>query len=227
MLPLTAKGGREGEGEIRGGCVCLTGARRSSTRDRSVTLLQPIDRRHVGAGNQRSRRPWGDGRGRGSEQAGGRGCRLGPRRRRLEEVLRARRLRRHPHDRPAQRIGEFIGIPRIAFAAWNVVKWPILLVILIIAVSLAYYLFPNVRLPRYRLMTLGSTLSVLVLFGTALVAGRLLVGTSGFAYPDWAPVLNGTEAWWTSAREQARRFSGSVRPSMRRVAARRRSCRLM
>ena len=24
------------------------------------------------------------------------------------------------------------------------------------------------------------------------------------AYPDWAPVLNGTEAWWASAREQAR-----------------------
>src|SRR5699024_6755193 len=34
----------------------------------------------------------------------------------------------------SQRIGEFIGIPRIAFAAWNLVKWPILLVILIIGV---------------------------------------------------------------------------------------------
>src|SRR5699024_12395501 len=35
----------------------------------------------------------------------------------------------------SQRIGEFIGIPRIAFAAWNLVKWPILLVILIIGRS--------------------------------------------------------------------------------------------
>lgn len=84
----------------------------------------------------------------------------------------------------SQRMGELIGIPRIAFAAWNLVKWPILLVILIIGVSLAYYLFPNVRLPRYRLMTLGSTLSVLVLFGTALLAGQLMVYAT-----RWAEIL--------------------------------------
>ncbi|WP_394215559.1 YihY/virulence factor BrkB family protein [Brachybacterium vulturis] len=89
----------------------------------------------------------------------------------------------------SQRIGEFIGIPQIAFAAWNLVKWPILLVILIIGVSLAYYLFPNVRLPRYRLMTLGSTLSVLVLFGAALVAGQLLVYATRFA--EILTALNG------------------------------------
>lgn len=89
----------------------------------------------------------------------------------------------------SQRIGEFIGIPRIAFAAWNLVKWPILLVILIIGVSLAYYLFPNVRLPRYRLMTLGSTVSVLVLFGAALAAGQLLVYATRFA--EILTALNG------------------------------------
>lgn len=89
----------------------------------------------------------------------------------------------------SQRIGEFIGIPRIAFAAWNLVKWPILLVILIIGVSLAYYSFPNVRLPRYRLMTLGSTLSVLVLFGAALLAGQLMVYATRFA--EILTALNG------------------------------------
>lgn len=89
----------------------------------------------------------------------------------------------------SQRLGEYIGIPRIAFAAWNLVKWPILLVILIIGVSMAYYLFPNVRLPRYRLMTLGSTVSVLVLFGTALVAGQLMVYATRFA--EILTALNG------------------------------------
>ena len=89
----------------------------------------------------------------------------------------------------SQRMGEFIGIPRIAFAAWNLVKWPVLLVILIIGVSLAYYMFPNVRLPRYRLMTLGSTLSVLMLFGTALLAGQLMVYATRFA--EILTALNG------------------------------------
>lgn len=73
----------------------------------------------------------------------------------------------------SQRIGEVIGIPRIAFETWNVAKWPLLLVLLIIVVSLAYYLFPNVRLPRYRLMTLGSAISVSVLFASAVLLGRL------------------------------------------------------
>src|SRR5699024_11899093 len=89
----------------------------------------------------------------------------------------------------SQRIGECIGLARSAFAAWTLVKWPILLFILIIGVSLAYYLFPNVRLPRYRLMTLGSTVSVLVLFGAALVAGQLLVYATRFA--EILTALNG------------------------------------
>src|SRR5699024_4715151 len=89
----------------------------------------------------------------------------------------------------SQRIGECIGIPRIAFAAWNLVKWPILLVILILGVSLAYYLFPNVRLPRYRLMTLGSTVSVLVLFGSALALGQLMDHAARFT--EVLSVLNG------------------------------------
>ena len=37
----------------------------------------------------------------------------------------------------SQRLGSLIGIPQLAFDAWNLIKWPILLVILIIGVSLA------------------------------------------------------------------------------------------
>lgn len=89
----------------------------------------------------------------------------------------------------SQRLGSLIGIPQLAFDAWNLIKWPILLVILIIGVSLAYYLFPNVRLPRYRLMTLGSTLSVLVLFGSALALGQLMDHAARFT--EVLSVLNG------------------------------------
>ncbi|EWS81111.1 hypothetical protein BF93_18225 [Brachybacterium phenoliresistens] len=89
----------------------------------------------------------------------------------------------------SQRLGELIGIPRIAFEAWNLVKWPILLAILIIGVSLAYFLFPNVRLPRYRVMTLGSVVSVLVLFGSALAVGRLASYATRFS--ELITTLNG------------------------------------
>ena len=73
----------------------------------------------------------------------------------------------------SKRLGALVGIPQAAFQAWNVVKWPLLLTIGMVVVSLAYYLFPNVRLPRYRLITLGSVLSVLTLYFTAILVGRL------------------------------------------------------
>ncbi|PWH07036.1 YihY/virulence factor BrkB family protein [Brachybacterium endophyticum] len=88
-----------------------------------------------------------------------------------------------------QEVGEFVGIPRFAFQVWNVVKWPILLGILIVAISLAYYLFPNVRLPRYRVMTVGSTLVVLLLFGAAQLLGRLTGELTRIS--DLLPALNG------------------------------------
>nr|WP_276548193.1 YihY/virulence factor BrkB family protein [Brachybacterium muris] len=89
----------------------------------------------------------------------------------------------------SQRLGGLIGVPQIAFDTWNVVKWPILLFILIIGVSMAYYLFPNVKLPRYRLITLGSTMTVLVLFGSALTLGQLMVYATRFA--EVLTALNG------------------------------------
>ncbi|MCS6712271.1 YihY/virulence factor BrkB family protein [Brachybacterium sp. EF45031] len=80
----------------------------------------------------------------------------------------------------SQRLGDLVGVPRAAFVTWNLVKWPLLLAILTIGVSLAYYLFPNVQLPRYRIMTLGSVLSVLTLFLAALALGRLLSWATRF-----------------------------------------------
>lgn len=73
----------------------------------------------------------------------------------------------------SQRIGDWMGIPRVAFEIWNLAKWPLLLAVLAVVVSLAYHLFPNVRFPRYRVMTLGSAISVTVLFLSAVLVGQM------------------------------------------------------
>lgn len=77
------------------------------------------------------------------------------------------------------RLGARIGISDGVIWAWEVFKWPVLVALLMVAVSLAYYLFPNVRLPRYRLLTSGSVVVVLVLFGAALAIGRLASVAAG------------------------------------------------
>ncbi|WP_084252767.1 YihY/virulence factor BrkB family protein [Devriesea agamarum] len=90
----------------------------------------------------------------------------------------------------ARRLGEAVGIPRTAFDVWDIAKWPVLLVMLILAVSLAYHWFPNVRMPRYRVMSVGSIAAVLVLFLGALVFGRALTMMSAFS--TVLPTLNVT-----------------------------------
>lgn len=89
----------------------------------------------------------------------------------------------------SQRIGEFVGISRVAFETWNLVKWPALLLILMLVVSLAYFMFPNVRIRHYRLLSLGSVVSVGVLFASAMALGWLASHVAQFT--EVLSTLNG------------------------------------
>jgi membrane protein len=68
-------------------------------------------------------------------------------------------------------VGDAIGVGDSAVHAWNIAKWPVLLVVVTTMFALLYYLAPNVRQPRFRWITPGGLLGVLlwviasVLFG--------------------------------------------------------------
>ena len=57
----------------------------------------------------------------------------------------------------SQRLGQAVGLPEETVQTWNVVKWPVILVVIALIVTLAYRLGPNVRQPRYRPLSLGAT----------------------------------------------------------------------
>lgn len=71
------------------------------------------------------------------------------------------------------KVGEYFGISSAVFEAWSLLKWPILLIIITLMVSYSYFAFPNVQLPYYRVMSIGSMLSVATLFGAAVLLGWL------------------------------------------------------
>lgn len=71
----------------------------------------------------------------------------------------------------AQRAGQLIGLPREAVQTWELAKWPVILALLSLAVTLAYRLGPNVRPPRYRPFSAGAVLAVGLLFAAALALG--------------------------------------------------------
>ncbi len=62
----------------------------------------------------------------------------------------------------ADRAGRALGIGQTALAIWNIGKWPVLVVLVALALALLYWLAPNVRQPRFRWLTPGSMLAVII-----------------------------------------------------------------
>jgi membrane protein len=62
----------------------------------------------------------------------------------------------------AERVGKLLGIEGAAVTAWDIVKWPVLIVVVALMFSILYYASPNVRQPGFRWVTPGAILAVVV-----------------------------------------------------------------
>jgi membrane protein len=68
-------------------------------------------------------------------------------------------------------VGGAIGIGETALQVWDIAKWPVLLVVVILMFSVLYYAAPNVKVPGFRWITPGSIFAVVVwLIASALFA---------------------------------------------------------
>ena len=62
----------------------------------------------------------------------------------------------------AESIGNLIGLGSTALTVWSIVKWPVLAVIVIVVVALLYYATPNVQQPKFRWISVGAGVAILV-----------------------------------------------------------------
>jgi membrane protein len=62
----------------------------------------------------------------------------------------------------ADAIGNALGVGDTAVTVWSIVKWPVMLGVVMSVVATLYYIAPNVRQPRFRWITPGGILAVLV-----------------------------------------------------------------
>jgi YihY family inner membrane protein len=62
----------------------------------------------------------------------------------------------------ADKVGELIGLGSAAVTAWDIAKWPVLLVVVAFIFALLYWASPNVRHPGFRWLTPGGVLAVVV-----------------------------------------------------------------
>lgn len=62
----------------------------------------------------------------------------------------------------AEAIGSAIGLGPVVIAIWNVAKWFILAFVVVIAIALLYYATPNVKQPRFRWLSVGAVIAIVV-----------------------------------------------------------------
>jgi len=62
----------------------------------------------------------------------------------------------------ADAIGDKIGLGHTAVVVWGIAKWPVMLLIVMVTFSLLYWIAPNVQPPRFRWLTPGGAIAVVV-----------------------------------------------------------------
>jgi membrane protein len=62
----------------------------------------------------------------------------------------------------ARAIGDVVGLGSGAVLVFDIVKWPVLLVVVITMFAVLYYVAPNVQLPGFRWITPGGVLAIVV-----------------------------------------------------------------
>lgn len=62
----------------------------------------------------------------------------------------------------ASAVGDALGVGGPAVTAWNIAKWPVIIVLVSLMFSILYYATPNVRQPGFRWVTPGGVIAVVL-----------------------------------------------------------------
>jgi membrane protein len=81
----------------------------------------------------------------------------------------------------AEAVGEPLGIGDAAVTAWDIAKWPVILVVATAMIAVLYYASPNARLPGFRWVTPGSVVAVVAWLA---VSGAFAVYVANFGAYD-------------------------------------------
>lgn len=80
----------------------------------------------------------------------------------------------------AESVGNLLGLGDAFLAVWNIAKWPVMLVLVILAIALLYYATPNVKQPKFRWMSMGSAIALVVFLVASLAFGFYVANFSSY-----------------------------------------------
>lgn len=62
----------------------------------------------------------------------------------------------------AEQVGSWIGLGAVAVSVWNIAKWFLLALVVVLIIALLYHATPNVKQPKFRWISIGALLAIAV-----------------------------------------------------------------
>ena len=80
----------------------------------------------------------------------------------------------------ARAIGDAIGLGDTAVTVWSIVKWPVMLALAALAIAILYYATPNVKHPRFRWLSLGALVAIVVWVAASALFGLYIASFANY-----------------------------------------------
>lgn len=80
----------------------------------------------------------------------------------------------------ADTAGSATGIGSDLLSVWSIAKWPVIVLLVIVIIAVLYYATPNVKQPRFRWMSIGSFIALLVFILASLAFAFYVANFSSY-----------------------------------------------
>ncbi|HEV2797105.1 MAG TPA: YihY/virulence factor BrkB family protein [Nocardioides sp.] len=80
----------------------------------------------------------------------------------------------------AQAVGDALGLGSTVVTVWNIAKWPVMLAVVVFIVALLYYATPNVKQPKFRWISIGAVVAILVWIVASAAFGFYVANFSSY-----------------------------------------------
>jgi membrane protein len=80
----------------------------------------------------------------------------------------------------AQAVGNLVGLGSVAVTVWGIVKWPIMVIAVALIIALLYYAAPNVKQPKFRWISVGAVVAIVVWAVASAIFGVYVANFSNY-----------------------------------------------
>lgn len=80
----------------------------------------------------------------------------------------------------AQAVGDALGIGSTALTVWSIAKWPVMVAVVVLIVAVLYYATPNVKQPRFRWISIGALVAIVVWIAASAAFGFYVANFSSY-----------------------------------------------